>query len=283
MATQINDTKLGEMLTDAYGINLDLIISEDYLDFRPSDLSIGHGFILRINFGWRSLKFEVIPENYSSLLVKTMGNAHKSKKRVFETIAGSCFGASKSQFIMMVNNTYVEPDNYLTWPDDWQQVHLVLNVMPVVLDSIDEQERESMLFEWAGKLLGMVLSLLPLEEESIEEEALGLPEGALTRVEVNIYERSSINRQICIMLCGCICKVCEFDFERTYGPMGRGYIHVHHVVPISNLSENYIIDPSKDLVPVCPNCHSMLHKRNPPFLVNELKKILQNNREVDLE
>jgi predicted HNH restriction endonuclease len=93
-------------------------------------------------------------------------------------------------------------------------------------------------------------------------------------IEVNIYERSAINRQVCIIINGCICKVCAFDFEKTFGAIGSGFIHVHHVVPVSMLGEGYLIDPSKDLVPVCPNCHAMLHKSNPPYTIEKIKKIL---------
>jgi 5-methylcytosine-specific restriction protein A len=273
MAIQINEIKVGGLLADGYGINLNVVFSNDHLDIRPSDLEQGHGFILRIHFGWRSVKCEFLPENYSSLLIKTMGYAEKGKKNLFEIIAGSCGGTSGSQLEMIVNNLNVNPNDALTWPVIWQHLQLSLTVMPVVLENLEELELEEMVLNWGGKLLGMVLSLLPLEEEVVEEE-LGLPEGAMTKIEVNLYERSSINRQVCIIINGCTCKVCGFDFEKAFGTIGRGFIHVHHVVPISMLGDGYLIDPSKDLVPVCPNCHAMLHKKNPPFSLEELKKVL---------
>ena len=66
-------------------------------------------------------------------------------------------------------------------------------------------------------------------EQSIDLNPEGLPEGGSFRVKVNRYERSHINRANCIEIQGAICKACNFDFERVYGPIGRGFIHVHHV------------------------------------------------------
>ncbi|HHE7415551.1 TPA: HNH endonuclease, partial [Klebsiella pneumoniae] len=48
-----------------------------------------------------------------------------------------------------------------------------------------------------------------------------------------------------------------------------------HLIPLSDIKENYSLDPKKDLIPVCPNCHAMLHRRNPPFSPEELKSIIE--------
>ncbi|WP_199351005.1 HNH endonuclease [Haliangium ochraceum] len=101
--------------------------------------------------------------------------------------------------------------------------------------------------------------------------AEGLHEGALERIVVNAYERSPRARQECIAHYGCKCVVCEFDFEEIYGEIGRNFIHVHHLVPLSEIGEEYRVDPIRDLRPVCPNCHAMLHRRVPPFSVSELR------------
>lgn len=54
-------------------------------------------------------------------------------------------------------------------------------------------------------------------------------EGSALRVTVNSYERSPAARRRCIEHYGCLCSVCGFNFENTYGEVGRGFIHVHHV------------------------------------------------------
>ena len=43
---------------------------------------------------------------------------------------------------------------------------------------------------------------------------------------------------------------------------------------ISTIGKEYLVYPKTDLVPVCPNCHSMLHKRKPAYSVQELKNII---------
>ena len=64
-------------------------------------------------------------------------------------------------------------------------------------------------------------------------------------------------------------------FESIYGDIGKHFIHVHHIIPLSSIDETYILDPVKDLRPVCPNCHAMLHKRVPPFSIDELSSKLK--------
>ena len=102
-------------------------------------------------------------------------------------------------------------------------------------------------------------------------------EGAKKTVIVNKYERNLIARKQCIEANGCECKVCGINFEEKYGEIGRGFIHVHHIVPISTIGETYEIDPINDLVPVCPNCHSMLHRgcNNKILTIDELKLLIQ--------
>jgi 5-methylcytosine-specific restriction protein A len=98
---------------------------------------------------------------------------------------------------------------------------------------------------------------------TIDEE--GLPEGALTKILVNKYERNPKNRNACLAYYGCMCFVCGFDFGEVYGDFASNFIHVHHTTPVSKLGENYIVDPIKDLVPLCPNCHAAVHLNNPPI------------------
>jgi len=67
------------------------------------------------------------------------------------------------------------------------------------------------------------------------------------------------------------------NFASVYGGVGDGFIHVHHIVPVSVIGTGYIINPIDDLVPVCPNCHAMLHRKDPPYSVEEMKLIIRKN------
>ncbi|HGY1167995.1 TPA: HNH endonuclease [Citrobacter braakii] len=100
-------------------------------------------------------------------------------------------------------------------------------------------------------------------------------EGAATQVTVNRYERDRKARQDALAWHGCLCKVCGIDMMKVYGEIAKGFIHIHHLIPLSDIKENYSLDPKKDLIPVCPNCHAMLHRRSPPFSPEELATIMQ--------
>jgi 5-methylcytosine-specific restriction protein A len=99
-------------------------------------------------------------------------------------------------------------------------------------------------------------------------------EGAKRRVYVNRYERSPKARAACIAHYGCKCLVCQLNFGETYGVLGAGYIHVHHIVPLSTIDGSYKVDPINDLRPVCPNCHAMLHRGSETLSIGDLKKLL---------
>lgn len=101
-------------------------------------------------------------------------------------------------------------------------------------------------------------------------------EGALKQIKVNRFERSLEGRSICIKRYGAICAVCEFDFEKQYGEIGKGYIHIHHLKPLSNIRKGYKLNPIEDLRPVCPNCHAVIHQRKPePYTIEEMKNLLR--------
>ena len=109
------------------------------------------------------------------------------------------------------------------------------------------------------------------------DELLGdetLYEGIKKKITVNAYERNQEAREKCVKHYGYKCAVCEFIFENKYGDIGKNFIHVHHLKQISTIGKGYQISPINDLRPVCPNCHAMLHRRNPPYSIYELKKII---------
>lgn len=102
-----------------------------------------------------------------------------------------------------------------------------------------------------------------------------LYEGALMTVKANKYERNQKARRECVAKKGYRCLVCGKDFEEQYGSIGKGFIHVHHLIPISSIGKEYELNVDKDLAPVCPNCHYMLHRKDPPYTIKELQGMLQ--------
>ncbi|AUS95485.1 HNH endonuclease [Clostridium thermosuccinogenes] len=110
--------------------------------------------------------------------------------------------------------------------------------------------------------------------EIIIEDITSLPEGTVSQVFVNRYERNRKARNICIDYYGSKCAVCGFDFERTYGPIGKDKIHIHHLVPLSKVQKEYEVDPIQDLRPVCPNCHLIIHSKREPFTIEEVREMI---------
>lgn len=103
-------------------------------------------------------------------------------------------------------------------------------------------------------------------------------EGSVQRVLVNRYERDARARDRCIRRHGTICVLCGFDFVAEYGEVMRGFTHVHHLKPLSSVAEDYRVDPIRDLRPVCPNCHAVLHRREPSYSLQEVRQFLQNQK-----
>ena len=70
------------------------------------------------------------------------------------------------------------------------------------------------------------------------------------------------------------CEVCDFDFYKVYGEIGKGFIEAHHRVPLSDLDGESKTE-LKDLALVCSNCHRMLHREIDTLSTRELKNIIK--------
>lgn len=123
---------------------------------------------------------------------------------------------------------------------------------------------------WSAFLAANGRSPVSLAEE-ISDPSLYF-EGATRKISVNSYERSAEARQLCIEHHGCCCAVCGFDFEKVFGELGHGFIHVHHLKPLSEIRAEYRIDPIEDLRPVCPNCHAIIHRGAEMMILEDLRE-----------
>ena len=100
-------------------------------------------------------------------------------------------------------------------------------------------------------------------------------EGKAKEVTQTRYERNPRARKLCLDYHGYSCHICDFNFEQVFGEIGKGFIHVHHINPISGIGKEYAVDFINDLIPVCPNCHSMIHAKRPAFSIDEIKTLLK--------
>ena len=119
-----------------------------------------------------------------------------------------------------------------------------------------------------------VSSTLQPDEEEEEKQRL---EGRMTEAKVLRRQRNRQARQQCLEASGYKCYICGFVFEKTYGEIGKGFLEVHHKRPISTYDEEHEI-PQSELVALCSNCHSMVHRRKEAMDVDELKNIVQNKQ-----
>ena len=119
-----------------------------------------------------------------------------------------------------------------------------------------------------------------MEQESpIAEEIDTTPdtviEGAQKTIIINAYERNSTARNKCISYWGVKCQVCGVILRDVYGDIAGDFIQVHHLTPIHQIGQEYTLDPIKDMRPVCPNCHAMLHRKRTPLSIVELQKSMK--------
>ncbi|WDD98490.1 HNH endonuclease [Thalassomonas actiniarum] len=142
---------------------------------------------------------------------------------------------------------------------------------------VKHKEIRKLLAEYQSKL-ALLIPAPPFANEVTDEviHKANFPEGAIKQVTVNAYERNSRARAACIAHYGACCQVCKTDFEKVYGNIGKGFIHVHHKIDLASIRESYQVNPIKDLIPVCPNCHAMLHTETPAMTVEKLKSLIKS-------
>ena len=102
-------------------------------------------------------------------------------------------------------------------------------------------------------------------------------EGGRYEVRSTAIERNPEARAKCLDHYGYSCLLCQFNFEEEFGAEGRAFIHVHHRIEISRSSGKHYVDPIRDLIPLCPNCHAMAHRKRPAFDIDVLEK-MRNRR-----
>ncbi|MEE1130224.1 MAG: HNH endonuclease [Caryophanon sp.] len=115
---------------------------------------------------------------------------------------------------------------------------------------------------------------------NIEEEQAVFEEGRPMHYFITRYERLSVVREAALELHGYDCAACRFNFEKTYGELGKHFIEIHHVNPLSRVKEKHEINPATDVVPLCANCHRMVHRQSSHVLtIEELQRILEQTKE----
>lgn len=155
-------------------------------------------------------------------------------------------------------------------------IHEVIEILQRKGTEYDEIVRLLNVYSESEKLFEIVKS--DIEAQQVEEG--NRIEGTKKAYLVNKYERDPKNRKKAIEIHGLNCYACGFNFEDVYGERGTDFIEIHHIKPLSKLEEAVEINPKTDLVPLCANCHRMVHRRKDNVLnIEELKKLIIRKKE----
>ena len=241
---------------------------------RPAGVSADHAFAIRAIARWRRVVIAFEPGKFAADLLNAMGNADATGRTAFRTILGECTKRG-GEIEFRINDSPHDPQREETWPAQWSRLSLTLTsrIEPVVRDAdpgVDDA------LEWSRLLIAAVVALLPVKSTDDDEPPtlIGYAEGGATIRQSTRYERDHRNRAAAIAMWGCRCQACGLDFGDRYGDAADGYIEVHHITPVSTLEPGTVIDPARDLVPLCSNCHAVAHRRDPPFSIDEIRQML---------
>lgn len=228
----------------------------------PNEYDLASAFSRYDTLDWkRSYNYE----NGDIIFIYVSGNIQKVRYKV-EVIEG--FVAAKDVFH---NKTLWHDEEKFEKSKEWNRTRIRLVDEADTSELSLEQLRKHGLkgniqgsMKLTGELLDYIMSFFrhDLTEGYYPDEVSGnLEEGKRKSVMVNVYERNPMARKQCIDYYGVQCQVCGLDFKNSYGAVGKDFIHVHHIKPLHEIQRDYVVNPIQDLIPVCPNCHAMLHRK----------------------
>ncbi len=273
----IDVNAIAERITSRFGVRFSGTASTSpdgvVVALTPLGMERTQGFAITTLVGWRRVTTEFTPATYARPLVASMGDADPHRRGLFLSLLDSARSAG-AEVVVRINDLPVDLSKPDSLPTKWSGLTVTLTSRPLEIDRNSDREICELALEWASRLVAAVVALLPLEPGPTS--AVGQEEGDAYEMLVTRYERSHINRAACIAVHGVTCHACGFDFSLAYGPLGEGVIDVHHVQPVSTVGPGTVINPVKDLVPLCANCHRMAHQRRPaPYSVAEIQSMLR--------
>ena len=116
----------------------------------------------------------------------------------------------------------------------------------------------------------------PADDDAAEEEStLKMEDARRLRWHLRAERNPSLVAEA-KRVHGPTCAVCGFNYGTRYGSLGEGYIEAHHLTPFADLvGRPTKLDPRHDFAVVCASCHRMIHRRRPPYSLDEVKAVLR--------
>ena len=241
---------------------------------RPASVPADHAFAIRVTMRWRRIVVAFEPGKFAGDLLAAMGDADSTGRASFRSVLAECVDRG-ADIDFRVNDQPCNPQSEEAWPARWSRVSLALQIR-IDPETRDGEQPFGDTLDWSRLFVAAVLALLPVQPTEAEDEspAVGYAEGGAITSRSTRYERDRRNRAAAIAIWGCKCQACGLDFGIRYGNAAKGFIEVHHTTPVSVLEPGTVVDPARDLVPLCPNCHAVAHRREPPFTVEEIRTML---------
>lgn len=273
---------LAQQLELRHGVELEGMVEnvkgEDFAAIRPRGTDRPHGFSVLVA---RSPKFILASfgiEEYAGRLMRQLAEADEETRAVFAALIDAASETGLRITIEVNGDPLVAPE--ILPYGSWDQLEIECQKR-LPFHMINEKGLYDLAVDVASMCLSLVLCLLPVDADQEDENnaAAWYSEGAVAKIGANRYERDRRLRAICIAYFGPICGVCGLDFSKMYGRIGVGFIEVHHKVPLSQFGGERLVNPIEDLIPVCANCHAMLHRQNPPLDIEALQKLVAKERE----
>ncbi len=228
------------------------------------------GFTIRIADEYLSWSAHVVLDDFSRKLANLLGERAGLKEHEFRAAVRAIESSTQSCEVLVSGSPLRDEILSEVWTDF--EVKLSLNFAP-------ENQLERLV---EALVYGISLPLTLLQEDSIDYEPLGEThsprlEGDKRSMLHNKYERSRFNRAMCLRHHGFSCKACGEKLVQKYGSIAQELIHVHHIKPVSSLGGATLVDPIQDLVPLCPNCHNVIHRVNPPLTLEQLIQVISDS------
>lgn len=245
-------------------IRADTVGNTGAIDIRVAGLDRPHGFVVKVSAGLAHVYATLRLDNLAKPLLDAASAAPESIWQQFFSTRDS----------LALTGVHVE----VSLNGVHATSRAVGPITSVALSAKSLDWREDPVLSAAdigATVSAMFLSLLPLDDPFLDADPTPewefSVEGAATKVISNHYERSRSNRAIAIMVHGTACSTCGFDFEAVYGELGEGYVEIHHLTPVHSMGEARVVNPLEELLPLCANCHRMVHRSAPPISPEALR------------
>ena len=246
--------------TFGVGFRVELSSRDGGAYLRLLGLGRPHGFRIKISHGLASVAANIVFDSMAADLREKLQASS-------ETLEASLLIAELRARYQELGISYVEQDDvalvggipagcylrFKQFPDVDSYILIVESLMSIILSVLNDSDE---------------MDSNEANDDSFDEE------GRASLLMSRRYERSRRNRALAIRFHGNTCCVCGFNFSRHFGPIGEGIIEIHHLTPVSMMGFSRIVNPRTELVPLCSNCHSMAHRKWPPYTPAELREAL---------